>query len=325
MSKCNKTLFLLPLFFSLSFKTTERAQGTPHDWGFFGHKKINELAIYGLPDEMFSFYKQNLDYLIEHSVDPDKRRYAVKNEAACHYIDLDHYYNDQNVPYRLPLFWRDAICQFEEDSLYAHGIVPWHVQKKLYQLTDAFLSKNKNRILQISAELGHYIGDAHVPLHTCSNYNGQKTGQRGIHGLWESRLPELNFDHYVFYPHKAQLLEHPEQQIWNAIYDSHSAVDSVLRMEKKLQTDIPLSKQRTFESRGSTEVSTYSTLYSNAYHTRLNGQVERRMRKAIACITDFWYTAWVNAGQPKLTNLNHQKWKSDEVISPPAQVRDHEP
>ncbi|MFM7234128.1 MAG: S1/P1 Nuclease, partial [Flavobacteriales bacterium] len=51
-----------------------------NSWGFFGHKKINELAIYTLPEELFGFYKANMDYLIDHSVDPDKRRYSVKGE-----------------------------------------------------------------------------------------------------------------------------------------------------------------------------------------------------------------------------------------------------
>ena len=29
--------------------------------------------------------------------------------------------------------------------------------------------------------------------------------------------------------------------------------------------------------------------------------VERRMRQSIFAVASFWYTAWVNAGQPDLT------------------------
>jgi hypothetical protein len=53
--------------------------------------------------------------------------------------------------------------------------------------------------------LGHYIGDAHVPLHTTSNYNGQKTNQHGIHGLWESRIPEQLFDERVTFQFHARV------------------------------------------------------------------------------------------------------------------------
>jgi hypothetical protein len=45
-------------------------------WGFFGHKRINRMATFVLPPSMFGFYKTHIEYLTEHSVDPDKRRYA---------------------------------------------------------------------------------------------------------------------------------------------------------------------------------------------------------------------------------------------------------
>ena len=61
----------------------------------------------------------------------------------------------------------------------------------LHRLTDAFKEKDQAKILKLSAEIGHYIADAHVPLHAHSNHNGQYTGQQGIHGFWESRIPEL--------------------------------------------------------------------------------------------------------------------------------------
>ena len=39
-----------------------------------------------------------------------------------------------------------------------------------------------------SAIIGHYVADAHVPLHAVLNYNGQLTGQTGIHNRWEDEL-----------------------------------------------------------------------------------------------------------------------------------------
>ena len=60
-------------------------------WGFFAHQKINRLAVFILPSQMIGFYKKNIQYLTEASVNPDRRRYAVADEAAKHYIDLDDY------------------------------------------------------------------------------------------------------------------------------------------------------------------------------------------------------------------------------------------
>ncbi len=55
-------------------------------WGFFAHKKINRLAVFTIPDQdLFHFYKFHIDFLTEHAVDPDKRRYAVRGEAEKPY------------------------------------------------------------------------------------------------------------------------------------------------------------------------------------------------------------------------------------------------
>ena len=63
-------------------------------WGFHAHKIANQYAVFTLPEQLIGFYKKNIDYLTEHSVDADKRRYAIKEEAPRHYIDIDYYGED---------------------------------------------------------------------------------------------------------------------------------------------------------------------------------------------------------------------------------------
>ena len=43
-------------------------------WGFYGHKRINRMAVFTLPPEMVTFYKQHIEFVTNHAVDPDKRR-----------------------------------------------------------------------------------------------------------------------------------------------------------------------------------------------------------------------------------------------------------
>lgn len=274
-------------------------------WGFFGHKKINELAIYTLPEELFGFYKSNMDFLIDHSVDPDKRRYSVKGEAECHYIDMDRYIDaDHRDPFaQVPRRWDEAVAKFSEDSLRAHGIVPWHIYLVQQRLTAAFRNEDINRILRLSAEMGHYIGDAHVPLHTTSNYNGQKTGQRGIHGFWESRIPELYFNDYDFFLGKANYVKAPQNFIWDRIEESFAAVDSVLSYERNLTASFGEEKKYSYETRGQVTMKVYSQEFSRAYSSMLDGQIERRMKSAVISIGSFWYTAWIDAGQPDLSRF----------------------
>jgi hypothetical protein len=277
------------------------ATGILYAWGFWGHKRINRMAVFTLPQELMGFYKANIDFVEEHAVDPDKRRYASKDEAPRHYIDLDRY--GEHPLDSIPKFWRDAVAKYTEDSLMAHGIVPWHVVKELGWLTDAFRKKDYERILNLSADLGHYIADAHVPLHCTQNYNGQLTNQQGIHGFWESRLPELYGDNYDYLIGKAEYIENPLEKIWQVVGESYHAHDSVLRIERELNEKFDKDLKYSYEQRGAQTMRVYSKEYSAAYDKLLNGMVERRMRQSIICVASFWYTAWFNAGQPDLKNI----------------------
>jgi len=279
-------------------------QETAESWGFFGHRKINRMAVFTLPPEMIKFYKKNIEYITEHAVDPDKRRYAAEGEAPRHYIDIDHYVHAGEDPFAVvPQNWFDAVDKFTEDTLQAYGIVPWHVNVMVIRLTKAFEEKNVDRILHLSADLGHYIGDSHVPLHTTENYNGQLTGQRGIHGFWESRLPELKAKDYDYFVGRAEYVEDILEDEWQTVKASFAAKDSVLDFERKLNDEFPSDQKYSHENRGASLVKTYSEEYSNKYHDMMNGMVERRLTQSIIKVGSYWYTAWVNAGQPDLSKL----------------------
>lgn len=281
-------------------------------WGFFAHQKINFYATFLLPPEMMVLYKSNISFISEHAIDPDKRRYAIKEEGPRHYLDIDKY---GTYPYPdLPRKWDDAVAKYTIDTLMQHGIVPWHVQVMLQRLTDAFRDKNYSRILKNSAEIGHYIADAHVPLHASSNHNGQYTNQKGIHGFWESRVPELLAEkQWDFFIGKAQYLKNPGEFIWDRVLESALAADSVLLFERQLTEQFSPDKKFSFEERNGTVIRQYSTDFTVAFNNKLDGMVERRMRQSIFAIASFWFTAWVNAGQPDLKSLSKQKFSDKDV------------
>lgn len=271
---------------------------TAFGWGFYAHQRINRLAVFCLPPEMIGFYKKNIVYITENSVNPDKRRYAVKGEAEKHYIDIDIY--GDSALYKMPRYWKQAVERFTEDTLRAYGINPWHIAHMKYQLTEAFKRMDAKEILRLSADLGHYIGDGNVPLHTTHNYNGQYSGQYGIHGFWESRLPELFSDNYDFFVGRASYIKNAQLRAWDCIIAAHTALDSVLRFEKELTQKFDADKKYGYEERNGITTRVYSREFSKAYHQMLNGQVERRMRASIKTVADYWYTCWVDAGQPNL-------------------------
>ena len=270
-------------------------------WGFYAHKRVNRYAVFTLPEELIGFYKKHIDHLTEHAVDADKRRYAIKEEAPRHYIDIDHY--GENPFEIMPRKWNDAVDKFSEDTLLAYGIVPWYIQTVYNRLVKAFEQKDINYILKNSADLGHYVSDAHVPLHTTKNYNGQLTNQKGIHAFWESRLPELFADDYDYLVGTAEYQYSVLDVAWQAVESSFNALDSVLGFEKQLAQEFEQDKQYAYEQRGAKTIKVKSADFSAAYHLKLDGMVERRLRLSISTIGNLWYSAWVDAGQPILEGM----------------------
>ena len=260
------------------------------------------MAVFTLPPEMIGFYKKNILYLTEHAINPDRRRYVNKYEAPRHYIDFESYGNWDEINL-IPKYWESAVDSLTEDTLMARGIAPWNIQRVSIQLTQAFLKQDLDGILRFSADLGHYIADAHVPLHTTENYNGQLTGQRGIHGLWESRLPELYVGSYDFLVGRAVYIADTQQTAWDIVKGSHQLVEDVLDSEKVATEEVGVSQKYSFEKRGQSTVRVYAEKFCYHYHAHLQGMVEKQMRGAIKRVGDYWFTCWVNAGQPDLSGL----------------------
>ncbi|MCS7189446.1 MAG: zinc dependent phospholipase C family protein [Bacteroidia bacterium] len=264
-------------------------------WGFWAHRRINRLAIFALPESLFAFYRPYIEYITRQSTKPDERRVAFPSEPPKHYIDLDRY------PANLPRQWREAVALLTEDTLHAHGILPWHLEKCFWDLVRAFKSREVGHILKLSAEIGHYLADAHVPLHTTSNYNGQLTGQHGVHGLWEALIPESFGEEYDYWIGRAYVWYNTRETLWTIIQESHALVPIVLGVEKEATAIVGEERKYTYRVRGRQTIRSYSYEFLQTYHKLLRGMVESRIRWAVLRLASFWYTAWQVAGRPSLS------------------------
>lgn len=264
-------------------------------WGFYAHKKINKLAIFCLPPPLINLYKRHIHEIETFAVLPDQRRHSLDKEAARHYIDLDRYQINQ-IKYRS---WDEAIMIYSPDSLEKHGIVPWNIVSFYQTLKFAFLDRDTVKIIKISAELGHYVADAHVPLHTTSNYDGQQTNQVGIHSFWESKIPEQLQEHLEEWIGPATYLEAPLKATWDWILESHQMLPHLLRQEYQLSQETLDSKKFIHFQKGFILEKTYSSTYIASYHKRLDNQIEKRFQSAVKHIADLWYSAWIESGEPE--------------------------
>ncbi len=274
-----------------------------HAWGFYAHKKINYIAIFSLPPEMLGFYKKNLDYIVLNATAPDQRRYVVDGEAPRHYLDIDHY---GTYPFsELPHDYDSAVAKYTLDTILAHGIVPWHIQVMYHRLVQAFENEDPKSILKNSAELGHYIADACVPLHASSNHNGQHSGQEGIHALWESRIPELYEEQFfdLFVGH-AYYINSISVHTWDMFLESARLSDSVLYYEKVTTEKSGADQKYILMERGPNNlIRTYAPDFVLDYMNSMDDMVASRIRRAIRATASYWMSAWIEAGQPDINTL----------------------
>ena len=279
-------------------------------WGFLVHKTTHQLAIYELPVEMRPFFYSNMNYLVTNAPRPDMRRSQDSTEATKHFIDLEMYAID--ATHQMPMDWLSAIQLYSKDSLLKYGYVPYHIIYMKGRLTEAFRSGNKDSILFYAADIGHYIEDANVPLHTTVNYDGQYTNQKGIHSLWESMIPELEIGSYNLYSsHTATYLGHPEEAIWTAIRRASVLMPDMLQKEKEVSLGFTEERKFRVQMRRGVESKSYTTEFAKAYAASLMNTVNEQLIHSVNLVADFWYTSWVDAGKPDLAGLTGN-WTIDD-------------
>ncbi len=268
-------------------------------WGFWAHKVINREAISILPEPLKTFYEKNSEYVVQHASDPDLRRDEVKDEGYQHYMDMDRYgvYPDFGIPHS----YNEAVKKYGADSVLKNGIVPWRVGRDVDSLTEAMKAGDVPLILHLSADLGHYVGDMNVPLHTTLNYDGQLTGNIGVHARWESGVPEHFGDKYNFGGiDSASYIKDPVEHAFQIMMHSYSLIGEIFRADSLAKVGIPEDSLYHVEKREGRKAYIYSDLYYERFNAQLNGDVESQMKRAIREVASYWYTAWVNAGKPKI-------------------------
>lgn len=268
-------------------------------WGFLVHRTVNQIAIYNLPEPLRGFMFHHKKYLVNNAPRPDQRRNTDKTEDTKHFIDLEKY--GHNAANEMPLDWASAVKKYSEDSLKMYGWGPYNAIMQLDLLTKAFREGNQDSILFYAADLGHYIGDLHVPLHTTINYDGQLTGQNGLHALWESTIPELVLDQYQLHnTHQAQYLKNPAAALWVDIRKAANLIPAMLAIEKELSINFTPETKYRMQFKYGKEVKSYTKEFAEAYSKALAGSINQQLIASANMITDFWYTAWINAGKPNL-------------------------
>ena len=257
-------------------------------WGFSGHKFITSRAIERLPPEIRPFFAAFRTTIVEHSIDPDTyRTMGWTEEPPRHFLDMDAY---GPFPFReLPHEYQEAVAKRGSDFVTKNGLLPWRADEVYTMLRDAFRQLNtsgyaRDNIKLFSAVLAHYTGDAFQPFHAAVNYDGQLTGQQGIHARFESELFDRYQDRLQIAPAPLQAVPNAREFIFSTLTDSFGYVDPILAADR--------------------EAALGREFYDDAYFAKLfekTGPImEKRLAGAIAGVASLITQAWIDAGRPAL-------------------------
>lgn len=163
-----------------------------YGWGSKGHQIVAYVGA-NLTTDGQAFWQANLEPLRKLTTVPDRvwKAPATKTgEANTHWFQVDAYYQpaDYNQIIRFPSSYSDAITQYGASMIEINGVAPWRI-RQLYQLAFySFTQGDMESALEYVGVMTHYIGDLSQPLHVTENYDGQQSGNKGIHSYFETTV-----------------------------------------------------------------------------------------------------------------------------------------
>ena len=250
-------------------------------WGDRGHKLINAAAVDNLPQPIHDYFAAHKLYLIDHASDPDLLAHDDAAERPHHYTDLDA---DDTYPFpnlrrqfvqarAAPLFWQLR----NGDSL-------WQIERFTLRLADSLQHRRWRAADEDAVFAAHYAADLTQPLHTVKNYDGQLTGQRGVHARFESDLVNALADGWRLRPRPAVFVPDLRGRIFDEAIASFNCRNLVFAADRTAASG------RTY----------LDPQYAVIFYKLAGPLAEKRLSAGASFVSSLWYTAWVRAGKPPL-------------------------
>jgi hypothetical protein len=251
-------------------------------WGTDGHYKINAQAPAFLPNSMLFLKASWTILLADHASDADDRKTWDDSESPRHYLNIDDY-PEFVANGKIPMNFDSVVALHGISFVLDKGLLPWATLATYDSLRDCFLRQDWETAVLFAADLGHYVGDGHQPLHLTRNYNGDYSNQKDIHSRFESRMIGKYLDEIVYTPDSVTEVENLTSFVFSYIYYNYKIVDSILYADSVAHAEAG---------------STWSTKYYTIMWDSLQGSTISLFIRASKSLASLIYTAWVEAGKP---------------------------
>jgi hypothetical protein len=256
--------------------------GSAYAWGPTAHDIVNTWAIHTVPPEIRGFFEANRQFLVEHANDPDEWMKKDRYERKRHYIYLDKY---GFFPYlELPHAYQGAVDRYGLGRINRDGVLPWQIGEFSLRLTKALKDNNWEEAKLDAAALAHYVADAHDPLHTTQNFDGQLSRETGLADRYEIRLLDRYSRLFILHPDDAVKIGDPTEYAFQMCLEANTWVDSVILADMRAREGLP----------------DYTDDYFDRFYSQAGHNVMREINEAAHDAGSYWYTAWLNAGRPQL-------------------------
>lgn len=250
-------------------------------WGDKGHQKINSTSPKFFPAELNNYHGWS-EILSEHGSDADNRKKTDHTEGIKHYIDIDAY-EDFIQAHKIVEGREDAINKYGQEFIKKNGTLPWVTDSTYHVLVNQFRAKDWSKALLTASDLGHYVGDGHMPLHLSTNYDGKLTEQTGIHSRYESKMINLYIDSITVNISPIHDIENVSRYIFDYMYNNFQYKDSLLNADKYA-----------FEKANHE----YSDLYYHTLWAKTKGFTNKMIEGSSKSLAELITTAWIEAGRP---------------------------
>jgi len=250
-------------------------------WGERGHKLINAAAVENLPEPLRRYFQAHKAYLVEHANDPDLLAKDDRAERPHHYTDLDA---DESFPF--VNLQRQFVAEKAGPTprQLPHGDSIWQIERFTVRLAESLQHRRWEEADRDAVFAAHYAADLTQPLHTLRNYDGQLTGQAGVHARFETELVNALADGWRLSPLPATFEPDLRARIFKEASASFSYSNAVFASDH-----IAVFGRSYLDPQ-----------YCATFYKLAEPLAEKRLAAGASFVSSLWYTAWVRAGKPVL-------------------------